>query len=65
MAFEWPPSPTLDQEVIGPGGQRYRWDGVKWVAIQEGRFAPQTNPASEAYQRANNYSPFDVDGGDY
>lgn len=59
--FQWPASPSIGDEVIGPGGQLYRWDGEKWVAVQEGRFAPLVNPTLGQ----NNYSPFDIDGGDY
>lgn len=63
MAFDWPNTPTLNQQVIGPDGQLYRWDGVKWIAAASGPWAPQLNTTSIA--QANNYSPFDIDGGTY
>ena len=28
----FPTSPTLGEEVTGPNGQVYKWDGTKWVA---------------------------------
>ena len=62
MAFDWPNTPTLNQQVTGPDGQLYRWDGVKWVAIgASGVWAPVINLGVAA----NNYSPFDIDGGTY
>ena len=47
MAYQWPSNPTVGERVIGPDGQIYEWDGVRWIAIKE------------------NYSPYDIDGGDY
>lgn len=33
MAFEFPASPTIGDEVIGPNGAVYRWDGEKWIGL--------------------------------
>lgn len=32
-AFVFPSSPTTNQVVTGPGGQQFKWDGTKWIAI--------------------------------
>jgi hypothetical protein len=31
-AFNFPDAPTLNQQVAGPNGALYKWDGTKWVA---------------------------------
>lgn len=69
MAFSFPDNPTVGQQVTGPGGQVYQWDGVKWVAVggggggAVGPYAPLTNPSLGQ----NNYLAMDspVDGGTY
>lgn len=30
-AFQFPSNPSLNQEVTGPGGQVYVWDGTRWI----------------------------------
>ena len=35
MPFDFPDSPELDQVVVGPNNQLYRWDGFKWVHHQK------------------------------
>lgn len=32
--FDWPDAPNVDDEVTGPDGQTYKWDGTKWIAIR-------------------------------
>lgn len=32
MAFQFPSNPSLNQQVIGPGGVIWTWDGEKWVS---------------------------------
>lgn len=34
--FDFPSSPTTGQQVTGPGGQVFQWDGTKWIAIGGG-----------------------------
>lgn len=31
--YNFPDNPALDQVATGPGGQQFKWDGVKWVAL--------------------------------
>jgi hypothetical protein len=31
--FDFPNSPTSGQQVTGPNGAAYRWDGTKWAAV--------------------------------
>lgn len=55
-AFDFPNSPTLNQQVTGPSGQVLKWDGSKWVAqfgSGIGAFAPLVNPTNGQ----NNYLP--------
>jgi hypothetical protein len=33
QTFDFPASPTLNQQVTGPNGAIYKWDGTKWVAV--------------------------------
>lgn len=35
MAFDYPNSPTMNQNVTGPTGAVYTWDGVKWTAASQ------------------------------
>lgn len=55
QGFTFPPNPTVDEVVEGPGGQQFKWDGTKWVAMfgTAGNFAPLTNPSGGQ----NNYAP--------
>ena len=34
--FDFPSSPTMGQQVTGPGGQTFQWDGTKWIAVGGG-----------------------------
>lgn len=54
-AFDFPSNPTIGQTVVGPGGQTFKWDGQKWVALfgPVGTFAPLVNPTGGQ----NNYAP--------
>jgi hypothetical protein len=58
-AFDFPSSPTLNQQVTGPDGQIYVWDGTKWVhgagggGGGGGGGAPLINPSGGQ----NNYAP--------
>jgi hypothetical protein len=36
QAFDFPSNPTLNQQVTGPNGAIYQWDGTKWVAVGGG-----------------------------
>jgi hypothetical protein len=36
QAFNFPDSPTLNQQVTGPNGAIYQWDGTKWIAVGGG-----------------------------
>ena len=52
----FPTNPTVGDQVVGPDGQIYTWDGTKWahgVGPPAGPFAPQVNPAGGV----NNYAP--------
>lgn len=42
--FLFPSSPAINQQVTGPNGQVYKWDGVKWVAAPAAAALPAANP---------------------
>jgi hypothetical protein len=45
QAFNFPDSPTLNQQVTGPNAQIYQWDGTKWTAAGgSALFLPINNP---------------------
>jgi hypothetical protein len=40
LAYDFPNSPTVGQQVTGTNGEIYQWDGTKWIA------APMANPTA-------------------
>lgn len=55
MPFDFPDAPVSGDEIIGPGGQKYVWDSIKWApAGSGGTGAPPVGdepPDAQAYAR--------------
>lgn len=48
MSINWPVTPTTGQQVTGPNGQIWQWDGSKWIAIPQAPAAGPPGPAGPA-----------------
>jgi hypothetical protein len=40
MTLQFPASPSLNQQYVGPNGLVYYWDGEKWITIGSGGTDP-------------------------
>lgn len=54
-AFQFPANPTLNQEVTGPAGQIFKWDGTKWVT-PGAAMLPTNNPGFTGTMQGPNLS---------
>ena len=60
MALDFPDTPTLDELHDGPGGQRWRWDGTKWVGLGNAGPAGEDGEAGAAAGLARLVEPLTV-----
>lgn len=62
MAFDFPNSPTTNQQVTGPNGAVYQWDGVKWIsAVGAAAYAPLASPTFTGDPKAPTPAAGDAD----
>lgn len=43
MTIAWPSTPSLGQQITGPRGEVWSWDGHKWIGLGGTTDAPQDN----------------------